>query len=156
MKHLTIIFDHFQLRVSDEYMTRQKGVLDSLSSKIVFLAGSLIISISSGAGMTYAFNSNYLVVYVSFVGFIIGYKIAQIGYHNGKESFMIFLSDLSRLKNQKVNLLSFLGGSLFTSLGFVLLGKAVFQMSITLGVSSGAVIGGGYILAHWSVNNRLV
>lgn len=137
-------------------METEKGLLDSVSSKLVFLIGSVIIAISSGTGMTYAFKSDYMVVYLSFVTFIIGYKMAQTGYHNGKDSFLIFLNDIERLKNQKINIISFLGGSLFISLGFVLLGKAVFQMSLILGLSSGAVIGGGYILSHWAVNNRLV
>jgi hypothetical protein len=137
-------------------MDSEKGAFDIFSQGLVFAAGSAIIALSAGVGMSYAFRYDYAVVYLSFVGFILGYRVAQIGYHNGKESYLVFLKDVWRLKDHKINVISFLGGSLFASLGFILLGKAVSAMSLTLGLSAGAVIGGGYILSHWAVNNRLV
>lgn len=137
-------------------MASASEILESFSSLGLFILGSVLIAVSAGVGMTSAFNSRPLIVYPSFVVFILGYKIAQTGYHNGIESYRIFLTDLGQLKNHKTSLISFLGGSLFISLGFVLLGMAVTQLSIVLGLSSGAVIGGGYILSHWAVNNRLV
>lgn len=131
-------------------------IADSFSSLGLFAAGSALIAVSSGTGMTAAFASEPLKVYLSFVGFVMGYKIAQTGYHNGIKSYRIFLEDVEKLKNYKTSFVSFLWGSLFISLGFVLLGKAVVEMSAMLGLTAGAVIGGGYILSHWAVNNRLV
>lgn len=121
-----------------------------------FLAGSVVIAISSGVGMTYVFKSNFALVYLSFIGIISGYKIAQIGYYNGKRSFKVVINDFRQLKNQKQSLVSFFGGSIFVSLGFILLGKAVIQTSIMIGLGSGAIIGVGYMLSHWAINNRLV
>jgi hypothetical protein len=123
---------------------------------LMFLVGSAVIAVSAGVGMTYAFRSNYLMVYICFVTLILGYKTAQMGYHNGWETHKAFLEDAGKLKNQKIDIVSFLGGSVFISLGFVLLGKAVVQLSILTGLGAGAVIGGGYILSHWAINNRLV
>jgi hypothetical protein len=127
-----------------------------IPSEFAFLLGSLIIAASSGVGMTYAFRSNFLITYLSFVCFIFGYKLAQMGYHNGKKTVLIFIQDIEKINEHKTNLVSFLGGSIFISLGFILLGRSVTQLSVLLGLTSGMVIGGGYILSHWAVNNRLV
>ncbi|QKQ98412.1 hypothetical protein GKQ38_02715 [Candidatus Nanohaloarchaea archaeon] len=121
------------------------------------LIGSGLIVVSSGYGLVSGFNGGFFQVYISLVGFVSGYKIAQIGLHNGRASKNIFKEYFFRIKNySRIDLVSFAGGSALMALGFLTLTESILQMNPLLAATSAVSMGAGYMIGHWAVNNTLV
>jgi hypothetical protein len=121
------------------------------------LAGSALISVSSGIGLVRSFNGDFVSVYFCLLGFISGYKIAQIGIYNGRKSGNIFTEYFRRIKTYgKIDALSLFGGSIFMTIGYVVLTRGIIEASVVDTVVSAIVMGAGYILVHWAINNTLV
>jgi hypothetical protein len=119
--------------------------------------GSIIIALSSGIGLVSSFAGRYLVVYISLLGFLLGYRICQIGVYNGKgASSIIFKEGKGVLKTGNIDRLGLLSGSLLISMGFVLLTGAIQTASLIQAANAAVIMGAGYMVTHWIVNNTLV
>lgn len=131
-----------------------------LSNRFQFawlVLGSSLIAVSSGIGIIRGFKGEYISVYLCLMGFIAGYKMAQIGIYNGRKSGDIFTEYLRRIKSYgKSDILSFIGGSIFMTMGYVMLTQGIIQASIADTASSAVIMGAGYMLVHWAINNTLV
>lgn len=119
--------------------------------------GSSLISVTAGIGVIRGFKGEFVSVYLCLMGFIAGYKMAQIGIYNGKESGDIFTEYLRRIRTYgKTDILSFFGGSIFMTMGYIMLTQGIIRASIFDTASSAVIMGAGYILVHWAINNTLV
>jgi hypothetical protein len=126
--------------------------------KYLYLAiGSLLIALSSGYGLVAGFHDDFSSVYLGLIGFVSGYKVAQIGIHNGRESSNIFLEYYNRMKSySRIDSLSFIGGSLMMALGFLTLSQAIVTIKISMAAAAAVSMGAGYMVCHWAINNTLV
>ena len=116
-----------------------------------------MIAVSSGYGLVAGFQENFTTVYLALLVFISGYKIAQIGVHNGRKSSNIFKEYIRRVKSySKTDGVSFIGGSLMMALSYVLLSQAILELSILMAAASAVSMGAGYMIVHWAINNTLV
>jgi len=121
------------------------------------LIGSVLIAISSGYGLVAGFQENFFTVYMALLVFVSGYKISQIGLHNGRESGNIFKEYFRRIRSyNKTDGISFIGGSAMMALSYVLLSQAILELSVLLAAASAVSMGAGYMVVHWAINNTLV
>ncbi|MFB6294338.1 MAG: hypothetical protein ABEI97_01115 [Candidatus Nanohaloarchaea archaeon] len=122
-----------------------------------FSIGSVLIAISSGFGLIAAFRFNVPMVYANMGLFFLGYKLCQIALHETGPELLSPASVRERLQRLRVvDAIAIIGGGGFMGIGFTLMAQAVTGQTILLGLSAGINLGGGYILAHWGINNRLV
>lgn len=118
---------------------------------------SLSIAFFSGVGLVKAYNASLLGVLICLVGFVATYKTAQEVFQEGA-GFRQLIERFIGLENSlsMVDALSLAGGGLVMSAGFIVLTKSIVAGSALLGSISGVLIGAGYILLHWVINNTLV
>lgn len=128
-----------------------------LLSAILFGFGSILIGISSGIGLVAAFESNVWGVYAGLAVFLLGYKMAQAGArepHPGTLSFATIHRWATETRS--TDALSILGGGGFMGVGFLLVSRSITSQDPLIGISAAIILGAGYILAHWGINNTLV
>lgn len=130
---------------------------ENLSRIYLMIIGSGLITVSSGYGLVSAFKGNFLQAYISLIGFFSGYKVAQIGLHNGRDSMKVFKSYITKIESySRLDLISFMGGSILITLGFIALTQSIIEVNILLAATSAVSMGSGYIIGHWAINNTLV
>ncbi|MFB6147380.1 MAG: hypothetical protein ABEJ66_00700 [Candidatus Nanohaloarchaea archaeon] len=134
-----------------------KSRTDDFFRVLFFAAASLLIAVSAGAGVNYAFQSYLPGVFASLWVFVLGYKMAKLPIHADRISpasvrnYVESGRDLS-----KIDALSLVGGGAILSLSFVILAKSILQLSALLGANAAVLMGAGYVLMHWALNNTLV
>jgi hypothetical protein len=120
-----------------------------------FSLGSIMIAFSSGIGLIAAFESKLLLVYVCLIFFLFGYRVFQAGLHSEHGILGSFRSDfLAHL--DALDYLSLVGGSLVIAFSFTLLTDGMVLLDVSKSFSAAVLMGSGYILAHWAINNTLV
>lgn len=123
----------------------------------LMILGSGLVVLGSGFGLVAAFKGDILTVYLSLIGFVTGYKVAQIGLHNGRESKSIFKDLILRAVDySRLDKLSVLAGSVLMTLGFVTLAKSITQFEASMAAAAAVTMGSGYMVEHWAINNTLV
>lgn len=120
-----------------------------------FSLGSIMIAFSSGVGLIAAFESRLLLVYVCLIVFLLGYRVFQTGLHSEHGVVNSFRSDLSGKLNA-LDYLSLAGGSLLIAFSFTLLTRGIVLLDVSKSFLAAVLMGSGYILAHWAMNNTLV
>lgn len=131
--------------------------MDGFLRVLFFAAASILIAVSAGAGVNYAFQSYLPGVFASLWVFVLGYKIAKLPIHADKISFPAIRSYVESSRQlSKIDALSLIGGGAILSLSFVILAKSILELSVLLGANAAVLLGAGYILMHWALNNTLV
>lgn len=121
----------------------------------LFAVGSVMIAIASGAGLVAAYRFDVVAVYLYLAVFLVGYKLAQLGLNDPHA--LASLNPHSRLLQMRwADRISILGGSGFMGLGFVLLTQGIAGQQFLFSLASAIIMGSGYVLAHWGMNNTLV
>lgn len=115
----------------------------SLLNHLDFIAGLILMSFSSGLGLTMSFQGEFLLTTIGVIGTVLGFKLAQKSYSNS--------SVFEQLDS--ISLLLFLFGSSIMSAGFVLLASSSRNSLTAVG---GLLVIIGYLPAHEGVNRNLI
>jgi len=132
--------------------------LKNILAKCFWLGlSSAMIAVFSGFGLVRAFNEDIFAVGVCLSVFILSYKMSQIGLHNGNNSHSIIWNKREWFNSlSKIDMIYLTGGTFLMSGGFIILTRSIVQEAIFLSASAAVLMGSGYILAHWVINNTLV
>lgn len=115
-----------------------------------------MIAVSSGIGLIAAFEGRLIATYFCLVGFLVGYRVVQLGVH-AEESMVSYFSGVN-LSGQlnPLDYISLVGGSIIMASSFSLLAEGIVLLDVLKSFSAAIMMGTGYMVSHWAINNTLV
>lgn len=130
--------------------------LSMQESRLFYAAGFLLIALGSGVGLAQSYAGNTVLVAVSLVSFIAGYRICQYSLSE-KETFeLLVLSSESRDISSRKEFAYLLTGVAMISQGFIFLASSIQGKGIECALIGGVLIILGYVPTHLSVNETVI
>lgn len=129
---------------------------EDLGNFLWFSAGSLMIALSSGIGLIAAFEGMLVSTYICLIGFIVGYRVVQLGLQSDRSPFSYFRNSNFSGRLSSLDYLSLVGGSIIMAASFSLLAEGIVLLDVLKSFSAAVMMGSGYMVVHWSINKTLV
>lgn len=127
--------------------------IKDFSGLLWLVSGSIVVSVSSGIGLVSAFANDFVLTYICLMSIILSYKVMQKGIHGDMSEFS-FSNSVGNIR--LLDTFSLVGGSIIMVMSFLMLTESIVLLQVIKSVSAAVMMGAGYILTHWAVNNTLV
>lgn len=119
-------------------------------------SGGIILSTGLGVAALYAWQRNFLGVFIGFSLFVFGYELSQYSVYTSEQSkARAFIEDMVESSGLVDFFMAIVGLGTVTY-GFTLLFKSVEKTRLSLAVLSALILFGGYMLAHYGINKTVV
>ncbi len=130
--------------------------LASTRKNIQLISGGLILSTGLGVAAIYASQRDFVGVFVGFSLFIVGYEISQYSVYTSEDSkARAFVEDMLDSSGLVDFFMALIGLGTITY-GFVNMFRSLEEAQLTLAVLSALTMFGGYMMAHYAINNTVV
>ncbi len=123
---------------------------------VQLISGGVILSTGLGIAAIYAWNRNFIGVFIGFALFIFGYELSQYSvYTTDKSKARSFIQDMLASSGLIDFFMAIVGMGTVTY-GFVILLRSVQEARLSLAVLSTLILFGGYMLSHYGINKTVV
>lgn len=123
---------------------------------VQLISGGVILSTGLAVAAIYAWNRNFVGVFIGFALFIFGYELSQYSVYTSEESkAREFVADMVESSRMIDFFMAIIGLGTVTY-GLTLLFKSVQRTSLTLAVLATLILFGGYMLAHYAINKTVI
>lgn len=123
---------------------------------VQLISGGVILSMGLAVAAIYAWNRNFVGVFVGFALFIFGYELSQYSVYTSEASkAREFIADMVE-SSQLIDLFMTIVGLGTVTYGITLLLRSVQEQSLLVAVLATLILFGGYMLAHYGINKTVI